>query len=588
MFMALQASLIDNILSHIGDGSLTPVSGTVVHTVQKCFVDLNLQLNENVNSYLQTNRVSFSTNQYNSSEGQVSQLKVLLNFPSNLGVEEVDLYYLGSSSTAATISGDIMFTQQLTQPIRLSWSAGEQQKLIYFTGVTDYFRENTEEFFFKLDHFLNCQPGTFVNAKLSLLNVDNFPDVFIQSTNGSYYPDSTGGYKLKFGLNEGDTKNIVVSLSFPSVQGGEEVDVVFTNQTASSNDYTINIPQPIRLSWAVGEQTKIISIKGNIDADASDLNLETLLVELKNPLYTNISATPTTLPNTGFVKFPSASIEIVNVPPIYEYVRVYLGPFYAQAGGKNILSKYTNSLKNFTSYSNGYSKSKNSSFILYSQNAPNTYIPAGSSDVLNSFNKSRLKIVIKNSGNLPALINGTNVSVGNSIVVDNLIDNFYIDLPANMNLVSNNIGQGIVQGAQYTFTYVMSYNGNPGYSDGDFVLRNLNNTASPSGTFNLNPVFFSTSDQNLFTNPSKTYYITTRLKNVTTGRSLSNSCPINSFNVLKVEDVRLRGLFFIEKSTSSLFGSLETRYLGVEFIQNGIINYTCAYPLQQAIPFQVI
>jgi hypothetical protein len=204
-------------------------------------VDLNFQLNENVNSFIPTRSVSFGSSSYSIPEGTIGNFSVSLSAPSDLGIEEVDLYFVGTNATGATLGQDALLGFSLDEPLRISWSGGEQAKSFSFTALTDYLIEDIEQFYFKLEHATNCNIGAYPNMTINVLNTASFPSVAIKSTNGSYAQNNQGVYKLNFGLNEGDNKNIEVSLSYPSILGQEEVDVIFTNETANNSDYQISV-----------------------------------------------------------------------------------------------------------------------------------------------------------------------------------------------------------------------------------------------------------------------------------------------------------------------------------------------------------
>jgi hypothetical protein len=151
--------------------SISPPSATTIHAIEKCFVDLNFQLNEDVNTFLPVRSVSFSDSSYNILEGGVGNISVSLNESSVLGIEELDLYFIGTNSQTATIGQDILFENNFIQPLRLSWSAGEQTKFIPFTALTDSFIESVEKFYFKLDHFTNCILGANLTTEINLVSI---------------------------------------------------------------------------------------------------------------------------------------------------------------------------------------------------------------------------------------------------------------------------------------------------------------------------------------------------------------------------------------------------------------------------------
>jgi hypothetical protein len=578
----VQVILLENI-GGIVRANLPP-SATTIHTIEKCFVDLNFQLNENVNSSFSEKSVFFTRASYDIIEGSIGNFFVSLDSPSQLGIEELDLYFLGSS-TGATINGDALFGYNFNEPLRLSWSGGEQVKAISVTGLTDFSIENTESFYFKLDHFTNCVSGGLANTAINIINLTTFPTAYIESTNGSYIQNPEGVYKLNFGINEGDSKNIQISLSYPSILGQEEVDVVFVNETASSIDYQTSITQPIHLTWTIGEQVKIINVAAILDSEFFESSLENLIIRLQNPINTDINLEPITIPNSGVGKFPFASIQIYNQEPIIEYARVYLTPFATQPGRSNS-SVY---LKlPYTSYDNGYAAIENQKFITYQATAPDTYNPPFSLygiQNLNNFNDDKLSLEIKNLGTTQAIISGSVLNVGEIKTITGLGNTYYIDLPANLSQITNAQNETIVTGARYEITLNMQYVGNSStfsntYTNGVFSLKNLNNTnASSNKKFQIGIVELNTYPEATYTNLANAYRATTKFSGIGTGRS-GNSCPVFSFNNAAIENAQVDGIYFIDFYST-------TQYTGIEFLQNGGIDATCNSS-QYTIPYKIL
>lgn len=224
-----------------------------IHTIEQCFVDLNMELNENVNTSFPKKTASFRKGLYNLSEGSVDNIYVDLNSPSTLGIEELDLAYILSSGPDAIVSQDLAFSgTNFALPMRLSWDVGEKTKQIPFSALTDYKIENTEDFYFRLTNFINCTPSGLQNTTIRVQNVENFPFVYIQPYNATFASataDSNGDYNLVFTMPEGSQLKLGVLLSYPSIYGLEEVDVVFTNQSTKTVDYSISNPNlPLALN----------------------------------------------------------------------------------------------------------------------------------------------------------------------------------------------------------------------------------------------------------------------------------------------------------------------------------------------------
>lgn len=574
----IQTIVLNQIESQIRD--VLPASASTIHTIEKCFVDLNFQTNENVNSFIPTRNVSFGNSSYSIPEGAIGNFSVSLTLPSTLGIEEVDLYFVGTNATGATLAEDALLGFSVNEPLRISWSGGEQTKSFSFTALTDYLIEDIEQFYFKLDHTTNCKMGAFSAMTINVVNTASFPSVAIKSTNGSYVQNDQGVYKLNFGLNEGDSKNIEVSLSYPSVLGQEEVDVIFINQTASSSDYQITPPNPIHLTWAIGEQIKTINFSAILDEEIFESSLETLFISLQNPINTAIEQEPTSIPTTNVGRFPFASIQIYNQAPVFEYARVYLTPFLTQAGrsDSNVTLK-----KPLASYDNGYTSVENKKFIAYNATAPNTYHPSfNTTQTLNNFNDDKLSLEIKNVGITQVMINGSIVDINGTLTLNNLSNTYYIDLPGNLGSTINAAGETIYATAKYELTFNMQYVGNnpSTYINGDFKLKNLDNIdASSTQKFKITNLQLNTYTQTTYTSSNNIYYATTKFSGIGTGRN-SNQCPLFGFLDGTIENAQVEGIFFIDARST-------TQYVGIEFVQNGGIIPTCNSS-QYTIPYRII
>ena len=67
------------------------MSDTRIHTILNCFVDLNLETDENSQYFLQLPKVSFERGSYIVSEGDILDVNVSLEYPSEAGLEEVEV-----------------------------------------------------------------------------------------------------------------------------------------------------------------------------------------------------------------------------------------------------------------------------------------------------------------------------------------------------------------------------------------------------------------------------------------------------------------------------------------------------------------
>lgn len=584
---------ISNIIQNAVSQIVRP-TGTTVNTILQCFVDQNLETNENVFYTFQRRNVSFDYSSININEGATASIRIGLDAPSTLGIEEVDLYFLNQNIGGVDTNNDLSLSFGFLEPLRLAWSAGEQYKFISITANNDFLIENTENFNLKLDHFVNLSPGNFTNLNVGIINTTVFRKVGIESTNGSMIIPTNGPIGLNYSLVEGESKDIIISLDSPSIFGIEEVDVVFFSTSSitgvSANDYALNLPQPIRLTWSVGEQTKIISLSAIADTDYFEPKYEELGIQLSNPAFVDIVTAPISLPSSGIAKFPGATATIENVTVDFEYTRVYLGPFATQPGRIATWPSY-NLLQPveadpygppFVFFPNSYTYSNHNRFFWYNPGKPNT-------DLFN-FNSSKLRVDIKNAGNYPILYNNTVLNVGQSISVNPNTLYFYLDLPANFSQNLTSSGTTIIVGGAYEISVYMSYTGNgpnSTYYYGEFKLKDFaTNTTSSNKTFNLGYQFFNTYSQSTFSSSTNSYYLITKMSNVGTGRSagmFGMNCPggLAGFNINQQENAAVDGLYFIDSYST-------TDYIGLEFRQGGGIVPTCNSTFGQNQSYEII
>lgn len=563
--------------------ALSPNSATSVNTILQCFVNQNLETNENTSyNYIQPS-LSFDFDSIILNEGDSTVIRLGLDSPSILGIEEADLYFINSELASVLIPDDVELSININEPLRLSWSAGQQYKFINITAKNDFLIDNNESFNLKLNHFVNCTSGNFSNLSVNIQNTTTFLKVGIESTDGYISQDLAGAFSLQYNLNEGNSKDIKVSLNSPSIFGIEQVDLIFTpNNPTSSADYTLSELSPIRLLWSIGEQTKTISLSANSDTLYFESDIEELSIELRNPSFVDIVTAPSII-SSSVDKFPTANAYIKNIAPGFEYTRVYLGPFATQPGRIAIYPNY-NSLKPYGSYStNGYNYLINNIFQQYQPNALNTSNFQG--DILNNFNKSKLKVSIKNTGSYSILYNNVIWNTGQTLFFIADTQNYFVDLPANLN---QNTATNIINGSSYKIDILMTYTGNSPnnlYYYGEFQLKGLSNTLSTDKIISLGNQVFNSFSVPTFSSTTNSYQLVTKFSNIGTGRFTTYLSPLycpsfSGFDQNKVEDVALNGMYFVDINS-------QTDYIGLEFRQNGGISPTCNNS-QYTLPFEVL
>jgi hypothetical protein len=474
-----------------------------LHTILQCFVDINLELDEDTgflvngvpaNSSLP--KASFDESSYNVVEGQTVEVSFSLDAPSVSGLEEIEVAIVVNNTDVTDFS-----TLGETFPKTFGFSAGQQTQVFNLQANSDLFEEDPESFDVIFGSLTNAAPGQYITTTINIVDSTNLKEVFIKEQGGV-----VNNGNLEFIILEGASRNIFVELESPSTQGVEAVDVQFSNLSAAANDYVYG--GTTTLSWAIGEQTKVLEIAASDDDEIEDD--EILQIQLVNPVNVN-PATHST-----------ATITINDTSPEARYATINLQGTYIQKGDylPNVQARY---IRRNTTVS--YSDNTYEMFIRFGDfieqnwqtfNPPNTstYAPVCGENCITGYDPQSLPIFqqdskiffgknpdteeygdlrlrIKNVGSHPAKISGTTIAVNDSITVD--VDEFEykFKLPANNTLLAAGtfyegapLTEDTLTECLYEFTFEIDYDGL------NFVLRDSDNSVSGNkefllGIFNL-------------------------------------------------------------------------------------------------------
>ena len=171
----------------------TSISNTRIHTLLSCFVDVNLETNENVEIKVLP-KVSFQFSQYDVNEGSnlvISNfvIRVDLNSTSVNGSEEVTVQMIlppfnALSSNFNTLKPGTDFTMSQTYPITLKWAIGEQYKNLSFATIGDLSLENTESFSLKLINPINVDIGAVESTVINIIDTTDPDEAIIEAGQG--------------------------------------------------------------------------------------------------------------------------------------------------------------------------------------------------------------------------------------------------------------------------------------------------------------------------------------------------------------------------------------------------------------------
>ena len=578
-----------------------------IHTILQCFVDLNLETDENTSYSLNLPKISFGQSVYSIIEGQIIDVDISLEAPSESGLEEVEL---GLVINNTSVSDFITLGQ--TFPQTLIFSAGEQTKTLSFLANTDLFEEGIESFDLILGFFTNTVPGQYITTKVNIIDETNLRQVSIDEQGGFIIPgiiDVSGSFStppsLKFSALEGASRNIIITLDSPSTLGVESVDVEFTNISANSLDYSV--VGSTTLSWAVGEQNKTITIQANDEGEIEDD--ETLNIKLVNPI------------NLDIVSFSAANFTIIDTAPSARFITANFQGFYIQKGKStpNVEARYIT--RNSTTDIQDETWRmfiKFGDFISQNYetfNPPNVSIgaPVCGDNCISGYNSSLpppfqqdtkvffgknpttleygdLRLKIKNIGTHAAVVNGTTLSVSDSITMDIDAFDYKIKLPANsaflsagtfyngMPLLEDTLTQCV-----YDFTFEVDY------EEFNFQLRNSDNTVSSTKEFYLGSFVFNDTFLSIDADNSSNYHnLVTQYSNVwpywesnfvfpatapycLTMGTLFDPDPDYPTDTGDLQDIFVDGIMFLHQDSANQ-GSpslTKTQYLGFNFLQNG-------------------
>lgn len=266
-----------------------------VNIILNCFVDMNLETNENFKYDINVLDVSFSTSTNVAEEGSDIQLHIDISEPSISGIEEAEVVLANITTTSSDI--DLQF------PIRLKWNVGEQRKTITIPINSDFLEEGDESFSLGITSLTNLKAGRIMSSIVSLIDRTELKVIGIIAANTNvpmsprYDPNARifneestilnhlarADQALHVSVTEGDQISISVGLDSPSQYGVEKVDVTISGILLDDgrNITTLATINTSRLEWMVGEQFKTLTINtvGNSNFDGT----RNLLVELARP-----------------------------------------------------------------------------------------------------------------------------------------------------------------------------------------------------------------------------------------------------------------------------------------------------------------
>ena len=545
--------------------TIASTADTRIHTLIDCFVDLNLETNENTGAPPPLPLVSFEFPTYNVDEGNTLPILVKLNTPSVLGIEQATIDLITPTINPAILGSD--YTASQTYPVTLSWSAGEQNKFLNFTASNDYFLEPTENYLLQISSIVNLDPGTYLNTTVNIAD-----KTVLRTASLSVAPPAS--LLTIFGVQlvvvpEGDFVDLTVNLDGPAF-GVESValKIVSTattlfgtttvgpsaNPATFGTDYTVSASTVV-FSFAPGETQKTYRFSAKTDVIIE--TFEGTIFELQNPQFCLIDQTKNVI-----------NVSIQDTTGGYKYVHLNLGNIYSEFGNsqQNTLMRQINPQPSFfSSYANIYANQYAHNLIQYGSTinwADYVGTAAYNSD---TYSTSLVKVKVTNLGVIQTIVNGVTLNAGQSTTISVTGNDFILTATTNTN---KNTITNLYDYANYKVELINNYSGktipliSSSYSQPvQFAMRTTGNTLSTNNTINLGNYLLS----GMTTNPANTagqYRLKSKYKNVNTGRPNTGTyyspvytCPpvssffysisFSEFYAVDIENISILGIIFL-------------------------------------------
>lgn len=599
---------IPNIASNLDDAVLASLSSstsflsattgdTRIHTILDCFVDLNLELNEQTGAPDPLNKVSFQFPSYSINEGNTLQVRLQLDSPSVLGIEEATVNMIPLN---ATLNQD--YFSELNYPYTFSFSAGEQYKFLKFTAATDYFLENPELFNLEIANIINLDTGTTLNSTVTIQDTTVLRTATIQVAPPAAIFSFFGSRIVS--ISEGEYVDILVKLDGPAF-GVESVTLSMVNSVSTPSG-TITIPNPATpgtdfvvsatsmvFTFAPGETQKTYRFSAKTDIVIE--NFEGRLFELQSPQFCLLN------PAQNYL-----TVNIQDTTGGYKYVHLNLGRIYSEFGNsqQNTLMRQINPQPTmFSSYSNMYANHYAHNLIELGTTIKwRDYV--GSAPVnTDTYYPGTVVLKMTNLGEVQSIVNGLYVNTGQTISIPLSGSDFVITATTN---TIKNTSTNLFEFAKYKMELVNYYSGStiPLISSSynqpvQFTMRSTGNTISTNKTIDLGT--WNLSGMTTFaSNTTNQYRLKSKYKNVNTGRpnvgsysmpfyicppvaSFSYSISYSEFYAVNIENISILGLIFLNYNAFADYNNnTMSTYDTFEFV-TGITNPTTFYSCNQTV-----
>lgn len=573
----------------------TSTGNTLINSLINCFVDLNLETNEQAQTPTELLTVSFETDNKMVAEGdQLVKIKVSLNKPSVSGFEEATINLI----PYATNFG-IDFTSPDSYPLTLSWAVGEQDKFLTFNINNDYEEELLEPFLLQIAGFINLNPGPILNETVFIQDRTNLNYVSLERA--LYPPDNSGVTHLI--TDENNDIDFSIKLDHPAFGVEkvvlEKVSILNTiNGAVGPAAFPLLPSEYVLVKSVPGGSPIVITTPYTVSFNAGETSQDFLLYVKDNNVINEDKIAYFDLSTAQFCIIDQSKkmLEITarDDDGKYKYVHLNLGTIYNEFGNSisntlmrqispqaGIGGSYNNiQLNNYSNYIIEYGSDIN--FQDYSQ--------TGTQNI--NFKPAQIRVRITNTGTFQGIVNNIALAPGASTTIVIPGNNYIITTTTNSN---QDTTTQYFETAKYKVELIDTYSATlqsgvsiSGFNP--FSLRALDNTQSTNGTILIGDIALQ-GYQVAANDTTKSYKLKSYYRDINTGRILNNltlTCPIvnttsnsvsySEFYASKIEDISVFGIILLNyndavgnPANGGLYGSYvsgnsTSKYNGFEFV----------------------
>jgi hypothetical protein len=535
-----------------------------ISTIVNCFVDLNLETNENfLYSDIDTRKVSFDKFFNSVDEGSFVTITIGLNSPSEFGIEQAKIVLINKDTE------EIDF-EQLDFPKKIKWEIGEQFKEFKIYISNDFYEERKERFYVSITSLINLLPGKIMRSVVEVVDKTVLKTASFSSSGASIVNLNSIDKELQFRISNGETVNIAVGLDSPSEYGIENIDVEFFDTTNFLNSFIVDDNAQIlsreQLSFSVGDQYKTSTIIATQDSDFRKIGFR-----LTNPSFVKI--TENELYSQGKIVLTNNLYNVLYTTFVIDDIFKQKGKVYDGITSSPTELRYISDEENITSTNSRFTASWLVRYNFSYKDSFNDTVRQESANYPSypNYNFSKIKLVVVNKGEFAVEYAEQIYKNGESFEIDITDNKTSITLPTNTNPASSiseidgkESRKQTLTSSRYEFSFkyyedkFYDTNGVLTFPHG-FIIKGAVNDVLSIGEFTKKGFEYSDSTLNPFS------LITTYSSMKTNYNGLCN----NDFDIINgIKDIKIKGIILLDASEQT------SNYLSFDLI-NSEINPVC-------------